>query len=186
MTNEASMYPPPPPDGGLELWMRANMAPRSNPPDPRRDVEYFSLVYAAAAAGHPAAQLQLGRVSLYYRSFVECYFWLSLARARGMAGDETESLLADCREAWISNGCPSARNSVSRNFDADQAAVGHAMLDIESCRNVERGVFDLTEQEMRGNPASSEIFRSLRNGVSRNTGSAAAKNDSSTKKGDEK
>lgn len=175
---------PLPSDGGVSLWLRANMAPRSNPPNPQRDVEYFSLLYAAAAAGHPEAQLQLGRLSLSYRSFVECYFWLSLARARGMAGSETESLLAECREEWISAGCPTAKDSVSRNLDADQATIGHAMLDIESCRNAERGVFDLTEQEMRGNPAAIEIFRSLRNGVVRNTGVGAAKHESSTKKGD--
>ena len=117
MTRGPYVCQPPSPDGGVALWMRANMAPRSNPPSPQRDVEYFSLVYAAAAAGHPEALLQVGRLALSARSFVECYYWLSLARARGMAGPETESLLADCREAWISAGCPTAENSVSRNFN---------------------------------------------------------------------
>ena len=184
MTRGPYVCQPPSPDGGVALWMRANMAPRSNPPSPQRDVEYFSLVYAAAAAGHPEALLQVGRLALSARSFVECYYWLSLARARGMAGPETESLLADCREAWISAGCPTAENSVSRNFNIDQAMIGHAMLDIESCRNPERGVFDLTEQEMRGNPAAIDVFRSLRAGVIHNTAAGAGKQESSTKKGD--
>ena len=112
---------PPPADGGVGYWLRANMALRSNPPNPLRDVEYFSLLYAAAAAGHPEAQVRLGYLSLSYRAFVECYFWLSLARAHGIA--EVEASLADCREEWISAGCPDAEGSVSRNFDANQAAV---------------------------------------------------------------
>ena len=53
MTRGPYVCQPPSPDGGVALWMRANMAPPSNPPRPQRDVEYFSLVYAAAAAGLP-------------------------------------------------------------------------------------------------------------------------------------
>ena len=152
MAGEEGPDLPPPSDGGVGYWLRANMAPRSNPPNPRRDLEYFSFLYAAAAAGHPEAQVRLGYLSLSYRAFVECYFWLSLARARGIS--EVEEPLADCREAWISAGYPGAEDSLSRNFDAGQAAVGLAMLDIDTGRDVERGVFALTEQEMAGNPAA--------------------------------
>ena len=165
MAGEEGPDLPPPSDGGVGYWLRANMAPRSNPPNPRRDLEYFSFLYAAAAAGHPEAQVRLGYLSLSYRAFVECYFWLSLARARGIS--EVEEPLADCREAWISAGYPGAEDSLSRNFDAGQAAVGLAMLDIDTGRDVERGVFTLTEQEMAGNPAAIEVFRALRQAVCR-------------------
>ena len=116
-------------DGGVEAWDKAREMPHNFVPDPDEDYEYLRYVHDAARAGNGKAMVKLAEYARRRCVDVESYYWLTLAKIRGMDGLDGE--LEYCRNQWKLNGCNPEYENEYIFFTERQGVLGRAALRLD-------------------------------------------------------
>ena len=82
-------------------------------------------------------------------SVVESAYWLAIAQLRG--AKDCTSLMDECVEIWLGEGCPGEEDRVHAGFSAEQSSFGRAVLRYYSMTDVSLAITRLMELEAAGN-----------------------------------
>ena len=141
---------------GAVAWNMAREMPHNFVPDPDADYEYLRYVHDAARAGNGKAMVKLAEYARRRCADVESYYWLTLAKVRGMDGLDGE--LDYCRNQWKLNGCNPEYENEYIFFTERQGVLGRAALRLDSGIDVTMARTRLKAMIADGDQEAKQIF----------------------------
>lgn len=147
---------------GARAWQIARAMQHEFVPDPIADGLYLEQVCEAASYGHSEALEKLAEYALRRGTLVERYYWLLLARCRGV--DISDQVLRECRGAWASGGGDPEEENVHPFFSIRQGNLARAALDLDTGREAANARVWLKEAADAGDEEAALFLSERRHG----------------------